>query len=153
MWSHEKVDSKVSTQPWLQHIFWLQEESEEEVFKFSEELWRRGCFHLNGKKSMESQTREKSWYWKQKTTLRKDLITYDSHPWIMFSFIWLVIIWRWRVVHLKLDVQSQGGGRILDVAGQARWGSWKLDNFHGHDMCIVPYIELFKSPSKTKLKI
>ena len=35
-----------------------------------------------------------SWYWKWKPTWRKHLITYNSYPWIMFSFNWLVIIWR-----------------------------------------------------------
>ena len=35
-----------------------------------------------------------SCYWKRKPTWRKDLITYNSHHWIMFSFNWLVIIWR-----------------------------------------------------------
>ena len=33
-------------------------------------------------------------YWKRKPTWRKDLITYNSHPRIMFPFIWCVIIWR-----------------------------------------------------------
>ena len=39
---------------------------------------------------------------------------------------------------LKLDVQDQGGGGILDVAREERRISWKLDNFHGRHMCIVP---------------
>ena len=47
------------------------------------------------------------------------VITYNSHPWIMFSFNWLIIIWK-REVRLKLGVQSQGGARIMDVDGQ--WG-------------------------------
>ena len=51
---------------------------------------------LNGKKSIESQTRLMSWNWKQESTWRKDLITYNSHHWIMFYFNWLVIIWRER---------------------------------------------------------
>ena len=29
---------------------------------------------------------------------------------------------RGRGVHLKLDIQGQGGGRILDVDGQGGWG-------------------------------
>ena len=48
------------------------------------------------------------------------LITYNSHPWIMFSLNWLVIILRevgWEVL-LKLDVQGQGGRKISDVGGQ-----------------------------------
>ena len=45
---------------------------------------------LNENKSNESQTRLMSWYWKRKPTWRKDLITYNIHPWIMFSFNWLV---------------------------------------------------------------
>ena len=96
---------------------------------------------LNEKKSKESQTRLKSWYWKRKPTWRKDLITYNNHPWVMFSFNWLVIIWRRGEgvgIRLRLDVQGQGGGRILDVDGQGGGGSWKLDNFHGRHMCIIP---------------
>ena len=43
-------------------------------------------------------------------------------------------------VCLKLDVQGQGGGTILNVDRQAGWGSWKLDNCYGCHMCIVPYV-------------
>ena len=33
---------------------------------------------------------------------------------------------------------KSGGGKILDADGQGvGWGSWKLDNFHGSNMCIV----------------
>ena len=39
---------------------------------------------------------------------------------------------------MKLGVQVQRGGRILDVDGQGGEGSWKLDNFHGRQMCIIP---------------
>ena len=38
-----------------------------------------------------------------------------------------------------MDVQGQGGRRILDVTGQAGRESEKLDNFHGRDVCIFPY--------------
>ena len=47
---------------------------------------------LNEKKSKKSHTRLMRWYWKQKPTWRKDLVTHDSQPWIMFCFNWLVII-------------------------------------------------------------
>ena len=58
-------------------------------------------------KSMERKTKLMSWYWGQKPTCRKDLITCNSHPWIMFYFNWLVINWRERRgVCLKLDVQG-----------------------------------------------
>ena len=53
----------------------------------------------------------------------------------MFPLNWLAIIWRGGGIRLKLDVQGEGGGRILDVAGKGGWGSWKLENFHGHHMC------------------
>ena len=47
---------------------------------------------LNEKKSKENHTRLMSWYWKWKPNW--------NHPWIMFSFNWLVMIWRggwwWR---------------------------------------------------------
>ena len=61
-----------------------------------------------------------------------------SHASIIFSFNWLVIIWR-RGIRLKLDVQVQVGGRILDVDGKGGGGSYKLDNFHGRHMFITPY--------------
>ena len=57
-----------------------------------------------------------------------DIITYNSHPWIMFSFNWLVIIWRGRIL-LKLDVQGHGGGRISDVDGQGEWGVLRTEQF------------------------
>ena len=43
-------------------------------------------------------------------------------------------------IGLKLDVQAQGGGRILNVDGQGSGGSLKLDNFHGRHMCIIPKV-------------
>ena len=57
----------------------------------------------------------------------------------MFPFNWLVITENGRVrgFRLKLDVQGQGDGRILDVAGQGGGGSWKLHNFHGGHTFIV----------------
>ena len=52
----------------------------------------------------------------------KNLITYNSHPRSMFPFNLLVIIWKGEGGRrLKLDVQVQGDGRILDVAGQWGW--------------------------------
>ena len=82
-----------------------------------------------------------NWYWKQKTTWSKDLIIYISHPWIMFSFKGLIIIWR------------EDGGFVWNWTSNVKgveeiWtymdkgvlkGSWKLDNFHGHRMCIILY--------------
>ena len=68
----------------------------------------------------------------------------NNHPWIIFPFNWLVIIWRvgkgggGKGFRLKLDVQGQGGGIILDVDAQEGGGSWKSDNFHGCHMCIIP---------------
>ena len=44
----------------------------------------------------------------------------------------------WFVGDGMLDVQGRGGEKILDVDGQGCVGSWKLDNFHGRHMCIVP---------------
>ena len=66
-----------------------------EIFNFLKLLWGRYWLQLNEEKSMESQTRLIiSWCWKRKPTWRKDLITYNSHPRIMFPCVWLVIIWR-----------------------------------------------------------
>ena len=93
---------------------------------------------LNEKKWKESQTFSMSLYWKQKPTWREGLITYNSHPRIMFSFKGLVMIWR-EGVCFKLDIQSQEGKRISDIVGQRGWRSWKLDSFPGRYMCIIPY--------------
>ena len=90
----------------------------------------------------------------RKPTWRKCLITYNSHLWIMFSFNWLVIIWReGRGVSLKLDVQGQRGGRILDVDGQSGWGLSKLDNFHGGHMCIIPKVAAVLDSNTSSLKL
>ena len=71
---------------------------------------------LNEKKSKESQTRLMRWYWKRKRTWRMEQITcnrYNSHPWIMFTFIWLIIIWSGR-----------GGGCPFKIV-RPRTRSWK----------------------------
>ena len=41
---------------------------------------------------------------------------------------------------LKLGVQGQGGGKILDLAEQREWEvrGLEFDKFHGSQMCIVP---------------
>ena len=93
---------------------------------------------LNEKKSKEGETKLMNWYWKRKQTWKKDLITYDTHPWIMFSFNWLVIIWRGRRFTWGLLTWRRFNfGR--------RWarelGSWKLDNFLGRHMCIIHWIK------------
>ena len=46
----------------------------------------------------------------------------------MFSFNGLAIIWR-EDACLKLDVQGQGGGRILDVDRQGMCGVLKIGQF------------------------
>ena len=79
-----------------------------------------------------------NWYWKRKQTWKKDLITYNTHPWIMFSFNWLVIIWRGRRFTWGLLTWRRFNfGR--------RWarelGSWKLGNFLGRHMCIIHWIK------------
>ena len=40
----------------------------------------------------------------------------------------LLLIWR-RGVRLKLDLQGQGGGRILDADEQLGWGILKSGQF------------------------
>ena len=62
-----------------------------------------------------------------------------------------IVCWREWGVCLKLDVQGQGGGTILDVDGQETWGSWKLDNSRERHMFIVSYPDLFW-PSVCSLK-
>ena len=51
-------------------------------------------------------------------------------------------------VHLKLYGQGQEGEKSLDVDGQGGEGSWKLDNFRGCHMCIVPIRKLKNGKSR-----
>ena len=72
---------------------------------------------------------------KGKPTWRKDLITYKIQPWIMFSFYWLVIIWRSGEGGLWSFENGRSRSRQWKNFGR-RWkrgvrGSWKMDNFHG----------------------
>ena len=99
---------------------------------------------LNVKNSKESQTRLMSWYWKRKPTWREDLITCNSHPWIMFFFNWLVIIWRgvfiWYWTSKVKEVEEfwtwmdNGGGRGVLKIGLFSWTSYvyhpSLNIFH-----------------------
>ena len=62
----------------------------------------------------------------------------NSHPWIMFSFNWWFINWRGGGGSFEIGHPRSRGQRILDVDGQGDEGSWKLDNFHGCHMCIIP---------------
>ena len=41
-----------------------------------------------------------------------------------------IIFWRrWKRVRLKLDIQGQGYGKMLDVDGQGGWGVLKIRQF------------------------
>ena len=65
-------------------------------------------------------------------TWRKDLTTYNSHPWIMFSLNWLVIIWRgW-------GVGERGGGG----GGGRNWTIF-LDV-----ICVIYFIRYFSNPTE-----
>ena len=79
-----------------------------------------------------------NWSWKRKPTWSKDLITYNSHPWIMFSFNCLVITWK--------------GGGSFEIGRPSLWkwknfgcrwkkvvGVLKFRKFYGRHMCIIPY--------------
>ena len=83
---------------------------------------------LNEKKSKKSQTRLMSWYWKQKLTWSKDLITCNSHLWIMFFFFlinWLSFgeeVGSFEVGRPKSRGWTRGRG-ILKI-GQFFWTSY-----------------------------
>ena len=53
----------------------------------------------------------------------------------MFSLKWLVIIWKgggsFETGHPRSRQWKNFGRRWT-------WGSWKLDNFHGRHLCIIP---------------
>ena len=74
----------------------------------------------------------------RKSIWRKDLITYNSHLWIMFSFIFLVMIWKRGNLFDHGGLRSRGWTNF-----ERKWTSgkgsvsWKLDNFHERHICIV----------------
>ena len=78
---------------------------------------------------------------KKKADLKNRTDNINSHPWIMFSFNWLVIIWReGGEVHLKLDVQGQVGRRILDVDGQGEWEVLKIGQLSWKSYVVIPKV-------------
>ena len=82
---------------------------------------------------MESQTRLMSWYWKRKPTWRKDLIRYNSHPWIIFFLIDWLSFRDWMGEErssFEVGRPRSRWWKNFDVAGQSKGGSWQLDNFH-----------------------
>ena len=95
---------------------------------------------LNEKRSKENQKRLMSWYWKRKLTWRKELIRYNSHPWIMFSLLDSLSFGE-DGFRLKLDVQDQGGRKILDVDGQGGWGVLKIGKFSLMSSVYHPYYD------------
>ena len=52
---------------------------------------------------------------------------------------------------MKLDVQDQGGGKLLDEAGQGSEESWKFDNFRGRHICIAPNVQMCANMSRTSV--
>ena len=46
------------------------------------------------------------------------------------------------VVRSKLEVQGQGGGRILDVYGQGGWGNVKIEQFSWTSYVYHPLTEV-----------
>ena len=91
--------------------FRYKRKAKKELFNFLNLLWVRDLLQLKQKKSMETQTRLMSWYWKQKPTWRKGLITYNSHLWSEFSFNWYFGEGG-RGFRLRLEVQGKGVGRM-----------------------------------------
>ena len=65
----------------------------------------------------------------------------------MFCINLLVIIWRERGVRLKLDVQSQGGERILDVDEQGGYGVLKIGQFSWTSNVYHPLREIYRNTS------
>ena len=75
---------------------------------------------------------------KTEADLREGPDNINIQPWIMFSFNWLVIISREEGVVWNLTSNFE---RVYDYWMQINkrgGGSWKLDNFHGRHMCIIP---------------
>ena len=46
-----------------------------------------------------------------------------------------------------MDVQGQGGWKMLDVYGHRGWGVLKIGQFYGRHMCIVRNVKQFMDNS------
>ena len=108
------------------------------------------------------------WYWKRKPTWRKDLITYNSHPWIVVSFNWLVIIWTkwWGGGLSKIGCPRSKGWKNFGrrwtrwVGGLENWTSFidaiwvssLISNMYKFGKATCGLTRLIKSSSKWKTK-
>ena len=88
-----------------------------------------------------------SWYWKQKLTWRKGLITYNSHPWVRFSFNWLVIIWRrrggGRGFVWNWTSKVKGVEEFWTYMGKGGGGSWKLRTISMNVICVSSLVSFY----------
>ena len=59
-----------------------------------------------------------------------------------------IVYWGGRGrLRLKMDVQGQGGWKMLDVYGHRGWGVLKIGQFYGRHMCIVRNVKQFMDNS------
>ena len=83
-----------------------------------------------------------SWCWKWKPIWRKGLIAYNSDLWIMVLLSdWLSFGKEGRLKWTSKVKEVEEFWKLMDKEGgwKGGWGCWKLDNFHGRHMCIIPY--------------
>ena len=137
------ISSCANKTGWLQNEYW-----KSEYYKF--ETFRDGFGHTrvksNKKAGSEASTKWKevkgkpekiiSWYWKWKSTWRKNLVTII----VILRLCFLSINWLWfgekygfggvgGGTCLKLDFQGQGGRRMLDIDGKGGRGVMKIEQF------------------------
>ena len=108
----KKVHSEASAEPWPPVRLFAIRGRQKRDFWFLKLLGTRlaSAKWKEVKKSMDDQTRLMRWYWKRRPIWRKGLITYNSHPRIMFLFNWLVImrkgggfVWNWTSKVKKVE--------------------------------------------------
>ena len=64
------------------------------------------------------------------TNLKANLLTYNSHPSIMFSFNWLIIIWKWgRGNMFEIGCSRSRGWKNFGRRWTREWGVIKIEQF------------------------
>ena len=93
--ANKKIDCKGSTKTWIiidkRHLLYIWTTAHTRVKEKTDIEASVKWKEVKGKSDKINEL-----ILKTKLTWTKDLITYNSHPWIIFSFNWLVIIWRRR---------------------------------------------------------
>ena len=76
---------------------------------------------------------------KTNTDLKANLLTYNSHPSIMISFNWLIIIWKWgRGSMFEIGCSRSRGWKNFGRRWTREWGVIKIGQFSWTSYVLHP---------------